>query len=86
MSVEGVTNSNPVYETESPDQITGDRKPSGSSANSLSPATTIGNLAELKEKAPEVYKKMLEGIFQEVRKQSSKHEKMMKKIRQESNR
>lgn len=52
----------------------------------FSMSTTIGSLTELKEKAPEVYDKMLEGIAMNIIKGMRKHMDRLKKLMRESRR
>lgn len=83
MSADGVPGSNPTSETQATDQTeVQEKKPVGSPSKSMSPSTKVGNLAQLKKESPEVYKKMLEAMFQEIQKQDQKHMKRMKEIRQ----
>ncbi|MGA8165350.1 MAG: hypothetical protein WB791_10100 [Waddliaceae bacterium] len=46
--------------------------------------TTIGSVAELRRKAPEVYKKMLEGIAMTIIKSMRQHMAQLKKMMREA--
>lgn len=82
MSVDGVDNPSGTQATEQTETAE-NTKPTGTPpASSQSSQTKVGNLNKLKEDSPEVYKKMLEAMFQDINKLQQKHEKRMKEIRQ----
>jgi hypothetical protein len=87
MSIDGT---NPTSGTQGTDQTGAaeeNTQPKGTPPpSSQSSSQTVGNMGKLQEESPEVYKKMLEAMFQDINKQQTKHEEKMKKIRQESNR
>lgn len=55
-------------------------------AGGISGATKISNLEDLREKAPEVYQKMLEGIAQTIVNQIKEHQDRLKKMMEEARR
>jgi hypothetical protein len=84
MSTDGVTGSNQTGETQATEQTEGQQKPAGSPSKPMSGSSTVGNLDKLRKESPEVYKKMLEAMFQEIQKQDQRYQKRIKEINKKS--
>jgi hypothetical protein len=69
-----------------PGSAPGQSAPSGSATSSFNASTPITSLADLKDKAPEVYKAMMEGIAQNIINKMNDHQERLKKLMREGRR
>lgn len=60
--------------------------PTGAATGQFSAATPVANMGELKDKAPEVYKAMLEGIATNICNEMKHHQDKLKEMQREAQR
>lgn len=60
--------------------------PTGTATGQFSAATPVANMADLKEKAPEVYKAMMEGIAMNIVNEMKDHQTRLKELQREAQR
>lgn len=80
--VQGVTDPNAV--TTAPNATTG--APTGAAAPGYTAATGVNNMEDLKAKAPEVYRAMMEGIAMNITNQMKAHQDKLKEMQREAQR
>ena len=81
-----VTSSSEATQTTTATATTTASSPSKATTGEFNASTAVSTMADLKEKAPEVYKAMMEGIAMHIVNEMKDHQTRLKEIQREAQR